>query len=308
MKFDLYHHHHRLQYLFLSKKFQSVVNHVGKSPIDKILILNNLTHIIVVEYTDGVIEKQLCECTFLIRKVIKSIEKSIDIKGKKKIYFKPLYSGNLSQSSKQLLDDYGWDLCSLFPWSYYNANYIPFYEKRKDIRNFVFSNNRKNFTFFGRTNDIIYPKINKSLGSDYAVARSEIKEILDEDDVIKHPSRIKRLENFSKSNNININVVSNVQEGLRSLGHICTSRLLIQPHGVSIRHNIYEGMMLGIPSIIETTSYNTELFSLFQQTNFDENEKIEIVDSVESRNILIDFFETKMTPDAIVDLLLNQLK
>jgi hypothetical protein len=307
MKFDLYHHHHRLQYLFLSKKFQNIINHVGKSPIDKVLVLNNLTHTIVIEYTDGVIEKQLCESTFFAKNVIDTIEKSIDTKGKKKIYFRPLYSDNLSQSLKLMLDDHGWDLCSLFPWSYYAGNYIAFYEKRKDIRNFVFSNNRKNLTFFGRTSDIIYPKIDRNLGTDYPVKRSEIKEIIDEDDIIKHPSRIKRLENFSKSNNVNINVVSNSSEGLQSLNHICNSRLLIQPHGVSVRHNIYEGMMLGIPSIIERTSYNIELFGLFQQINFDENEKIEIIDNVENQNTLINFFETKMTPDAIIDLLIKKV-
>lgn len=308
MKFDLYHHHHRLQYLFLSKKFQDIVNHVGKSPLDKILVLNNSTHTIVIEYTDGVIEKQQCESTFFAKKVIDTIEKTIDTKGKKKIYFRPLYSDHLSKSLKLMLNDYEWDLCSLFPWSYYAGNYITFYEKRKEIRNFVFSNQRKNLTFFGRTNDIVYPKIDKILGTDYPVKRSEIKQTLNEDDVVKHPSRIERLTNFSKSNCVNINVVSNSPEGLESLNHICNSKLLIQPHGVSVRHNIYEGMMLGIPSIIERTSYNIELFGLFQQIDFHENEKIEIFDNVENQNILIDFFETKMTPDAIVDLLFNQLK
>ncbi|NBV29596.1 hypothetical protein EBS02_11410, partial [bacterium] len=67
MKFDLYHHHHRLQYLLLSSRFQSIVNHLDKSPLDKILVLDNPTHTIIVEYTDGVIEKQLRESTFFAK-------------------------------------------------------------------------------------------------------------------------------------------------------------------------------------------------------------------------------------------------
>jgi hypothetical protein len=307
MKFDLYHHHHRLQYLFLSKKFQSIVNHVDKSPLDKILVLNNKSHIIIVEYTDGVIEKQLCESTFFAKKVIDTIEKLFDTNQKKKIYFRPLYSDSLSQSLKLMLNDHGWDLCSLLPWSYYAGNYIAFYEKRKDIRNFVFSNHRKNITFFGRLNEIVYPKIDTKLGSKYPIKRSDVKEILEESDIIKHPSRTDRLNNFSKANNVNINVISNSSEGLQSLNYICNSKVLLQPHGVSVRHNIYEGMMLGIPSIIENTSYNPELFGLFQQISFEENSEIEIIDNVENQNLLIDFFETKMTPDSIVDTLIKNI-
>ena len=88
---------------------------------------------------------------------------------------------------------------------------------------------------------------------------------------------------------------------------MCNSKVLLQPHGVSVRHNIYEGMMLGIPSIIENTSYNPELFGLFQQISFEENSKIEIIDNVENQNLLIDFFETKMTPDAIINLLIDNI-
>lgn len=309
MKFDLYHHHHRLQYLLLSSRFQNMVNHVGKSPLDKILVLNNSTHTVIIEYTDGVIEKQKCESTFFAKSAIESVEKSIDTKGKKKLYFRPLYSETLSNSLKLMLLDHDWELCSLLPWSYYAGNYIAFYEKRKEIRNFVINNeNRKNknLLFFGRLNDIIYPKIDTALGSKYPVKRNEIKAVLAEDDIIKHPSRSERLTKFSNEVGMSINVVANATEGLQTLNHLCNASSLIQPHGVSVRHNIYEGMMLGIPSIIENTSYNPELFELFQQVNFENETQVIDFKNVEHQNLLIDFFETNMIPDAIINKLIKK--
>lgn len=309
MTYDLYHHHHRLQYLTLSSKFQDSTHHAGKSPIDKIMVLIGKSSACVIEYTDGVIDQQEQESTFFASQVLDKVETHFDVSGKKRIYFRPLYSQTLSSSLETMLKERGWSLRGLYPWSYYAGNYIAFLSNRKAIREYVRTQRKEGAFFFGRLHDIAYPKVDVPPGEKYPVKRSESKHVLSSEDFISRPSRRERLKNFAVSHGLNIKIVESSAEGRETIQSIMNASFLLQPHGISVRHNIYEGMLLGIPSIIEKTSYNTELFDNFTQWNFDEGEPpINLGRCNLEGDKLIDVFEMHMTPDAIVASILKEME
>lgn len=80
-----------------------------------------------------------------------------------------------------------------------------------------------------------------------------------------------------------------------------------QPHGVALRHAIYESMALGIPSIIAECSY---LDDITRRCNIIYDG--DLPDLPDRRPDLeqacVEAFETYMTPKAIVDNVLNQLR
>jgi hypothetical protein len=256
----------------LSSLLRNSTSHVGKSPIDKTIVLNCKEYIAVVEYTDGVIEQQERECVHFTNEVIKAVNQSFDTKTKKKFYFKPLYSKSLSSSTELFLSNQDWEFNSIHPWSYYSGNYAAFFHQRNEIRKAIKTESKNEITFFGRFNDSHYSKIDYPLGENenFKTKRSYHSDCLKEEDIVSRPSRKQRIQNFEKAHDVKVKLYENVCEGIETINAMKNAKILLQPHGISVRHNIYEGMMLGINSIVETTSYNPALFNMFHQYSFDE--------------------------------------
>lgn len=321
MKIDLYHDHHRLNYIINSKTIQDNCQRVGNSIIEKTACFVTKASVSVVEYTDGGIEEQNCESTLFPQMVIDKIEKNLSVIGKKKNYFRPLYSKKMSSSLEVMLKDRGWELKTLMPWSYNPDNYMFFYNNRKELRKSIDYKNRENFLFLGSLRDYQYSRHDTTLGTKYPVAHVSIlpKDKITNENFHNHPSRKERISAFEFANQCKVKISSNILPGLSCFHEMKKYSWLVQPHGVGIRHNVYEGMCLGIPSIIEKTSYNPELFSLFPMSTFEKVENpitqrriLEVIENENERvnlsKTLIDFFELHLAPDRIANNLLAQIE
>jgi hypothetical protein len=322
-KTKLYSHHHRFNYIVNSSALQDSTTLAGSCPIDKCMLLADEDYSAVIEYTDGAIELQGQESTSFAKMAITKIQSSgIKLHDKRKFYFRPLYSETLSKSLKEMLHEEGWQLKHIMPWSYYAGNYQYFVNNRKSLREIVFQNkNRKDFLFLGNLDQKFRPcKIDKSLGTKYPVSHCDVLKTFTEENFLDYPNRKTRIINFEKSNNCKVHIESNVAQGSKCFDLMNSFKILVQPHGVSVRHNIYEGMCLGIPSVVEKTSYNKSLFSLLPMSDFSEKpEDISTQEMInkmlhddnymkELREKLITFFEQNMLPDAIVSSIFEQVK
>lgn len=320
-KARLYSHHHRFDYLMRSNVLQDLTVLSGRCPVDKTMLIVGDDYAAVVEYTDGVMEVQGQESTSFAKMTIDKIQKSgIDFDNKRKFYFRPLYSETLSKSLKEMLHEEGWQLKSLMPWSFYAGNYQFFLDNRKSLRDIVHQkSNKKDFLFLGNLQQDLRPcKIDTSFGTKYPVIHCDIVKNLSEKNFISFPSRSQRILNFEKTNNCKVHVKSNVRQGLSCFEAMNEFKLLVQPHGVSVRHNIYEGMCLGIPSVVERTTYNSSLFSMFPMSDFTEKEDTstrERIDKIinddshreDLRQNMIEYFEQNMLPDSIICSLFKQV-
>lgn len=126
----------------------------------------------------------------------------------------------------------------------------------------------------------------------------------DKFDVFDRKKQIAAFQNKIKDNFVNMGKV-NLNKYFST---VLDGTPLFQPTGVGVRHLVWEAMALGIPSILYDTSYlsdeqkkhvviiDNEMSAddIFEKTNKLSSEKI------------IDFFEKTMTPDKIVDHVLNE--
>ena len=81
-----------------------------------------------------------------------------------------------------------------------------------------------------------------------------------------------------------------------------------QPHGNALRHAIYECMALGIPSVIPECSYLDEITRQCNIVYADNKIPVLPDRRPDLEAACIDAFERHMTPKAIVDNVLNQLR
>lgn len=80
-----------------------------------------------------------------------------------------------------------------------------------------------------------------------------------------------------------------------------------QPHGVGLRHSIYECMMLGVPSIIPECSY---LDDITRKCNIIYSGELPVLSNrrIDLEHACVESFEAFMTPQAIVSSVFNQLQ
>lgn len=88
-------------------------------------------------------------------------------------------------------------------------------------------------------------------------------------------------------------------------------KAVFQPHGVGLRHAIYEAMMLGVPSIIPECSYlnaTTREHNVIIPEIVTAKDSIRALDDIDKINCeaMIDAFEHSMTPESIVSNVLSQ--
>lgn len=138
-------------------------------------------------------------------------------KNKRQVYVKPNFSESQSTLITRLLEEENVELYRCHPWSYY-----PAYQFHRDRNSYISS----------------LIEID-----DCAVFAGNIEQNSDRKRFIR-----------SVSNSIDIKVIGNLDPA-RMLSRISRALYCVQPDGVGPRHNIYEAMMIGVPSIIQENSY-----------------------------------------------------
>jgi len=293
-------------------------------------ILNNSPIIIFVgndfniywEYRDGVMDVSPVESCVVLYKIIE------EYGNKPFVYVKPNFSTLKCRNIIKLANENNGVVISSGKWSYGDF-YRKFYKDRVELRKSnVFDKKKRNTVFVGRLRvDRPTPRVVADFSNSqykYPIYRSQIDDLKNSPDdsvsrlqteIQGYPQRPWFVEKLRES--LPVDHIEGLSVDELPAAYL-ESKILFQPHGVGPRHNIYEGMMLGIPSIIPECSY---LDDVTREHNFICSEfmhhiPVEAIKNLldspqlykEKREEIIDIFESNMTHRLLIDRAFNHIE
>jgi hypothetical protein len=282
MKYKLYHHHHRLDYIAECKYSLNNFEYCGKSLHDKTAMIANENNVIIVEYTDGQSVGQ--EDVSFVKNILEYTKYFFDNPKQKIFYVRPACSITAQIDIKNYLKSQNVIFFNCLPWPYTKENYQNLLSHRFELRK----------------------EGKRRLDLPAFIGNTRHNEI--------HSLRRQKLENFYDTYKKQICIFEDSRKA-DYLRVMLTHRVLLQPNGVSVRHNLYEGFLLGTPSIVEKTSYlgnipdNVYIEDDFcVKTQQEYRVKKLLSDNLyftEIRSNAIDFFERNMLPDQIIKSIMD---
>jgi hypothetical protein len=192
---------------------------------------------------------------------------------KRFIYVKPNWSDVKCTQHRAIAQREGIDIVTCAPWSYYDKvmfGDVRAYARRNELRKMVLSRDLR-VKFLGRLTDSRLPVL-KQAQQTYGYAFSINGGLLPQ----------------------------------QYVSEVVSASHCLQPHGIGLRHSIYECMALGVPSIIPESSY---MHATTRHANLVYQKALPILygRSTELEKACIDVYETYMTPEAIVGSVLKRL-
>ena len=285
VKYKVYHSHHRLDYIMQSKFAYSNFKPGGNTPIDKSACLMNSQNLIIIEYTDGVFEGQ--ENPDWAKKTLEAVKKTLNPGDRKIFYVRPACSLVQQKDLRTYLESQGVTLLNCLPWSYNRRGYQDLLGIREEVRK---STNLRPSEpgFIGTVSGTHGP----------------------------HKVRSQKISCFDSKYQTKTRIYTKAWDS-DFIQAVISHRLLLQPVGAGVRHNIYEGFMLGTPSVVEKTTYLSNMPSdIFVIDDFVSDSTCDRISKIltpgdssfeEIRQKAMDFFETRMLPDAIIKDVIDQV-
>lgn len=280
----------------------------GQSPIQKTTIIETKNYNIIWDMTDGIFDCQQPEPVGIMYKYIELY------KNKNFLYVKTNYSAKQCIHHHSLAQENSGFVISCPKFSLYPIA-TKILNNRKEWRKSTKNGNK--IVYAGKDHgpylQPTYYKGNKKFK--YPISWREALQLFNLKDSpqtwedIQYPSRPQQIEHFKKE----------FQDIFIDKGHISASEYLntlregnaiFQPFGTSIRHSVWEAMMLGIPSVMEDISYIQPDMKHLIITYEKKAQKDDILNKMSSinRQEIIDYFESNMTPEKIVQSVLNKAK
>lgn len=285
MKYRVYHSHHRLDYIMQSKYASENFDRGGNTPIDKSACLMSDKSLVIVEYTDGVFEGQ--ENPEWALKTLEAVRKKLHPGDRKVFYVRPACSSIQQRDLRTHLESQGVTLLNCLPWSYNRKGYQDLLGARTEIRK-------------------VSPPRLLTPGFIGAVSAPQGP----------HTLRLKKIGNFDSKYLTKTKIYTSSWDG-DFIKAMLSHRVMLQPVGAGVRHNVYEGFMLGTPSIVEKTLYLSNMpGDVYITDDFSSDFREEKVSRIltpgdsafeEIRQKAIDFFETRMLPDEIIKDIVRQV-
>lgn len=266
------------------------------------------------EYHDGIIDEVDCESVQKLYLCLQNRDKN-----KKMFYVKPNFSKKTCQAFEKIAQNENIKILTCPKWSSYDFTILTckLYEDRKRIRQEHQKHIKNDIMFFGsdtpyhfNVNKIWCEKLGCYITSDDAylfdIVTPISNEIINDRKIILKIAQNLWGNKFSSISGLHPADYVKHLRGQRTP----TPAICFQPHGVGLRHAIYECMMVGIPNIIPENSYlDNHIRScniIFKDLN--ELSSISIERNKDLEDLCIETFETYMTPEAIISNVITQLK
>lgn len=292
--------HSRFRYLLPGlARYASSISH---SAPDKAMFMFGKHYDVYWEYHDGVRDAVPRESTWRLYSVLRAANPQ-----KPWVYVKP----NLSKSTGflALAAERGGHVVTCPKWSYYPA-YESIIGNRKALRSnrsvagpVMFAGSlreqsHENELFFGHPfeHGVAVADAVRERASNLPLPAS----------VVTRPTRADQLASLRKRM-----PVEHV-DGLSPDAYIkklLACEATFQPHGVGIRHGLYEAMALGVPSILPASSYidASQRAGSFVVADDEALTGIDVL-ALPSSDAVIEVFESSMLPDRIVDIAMSAAK
>ena len=293
------------------------------------------------EYRDGVMDVAPVESVVVLYQILELVGNS-----KPFVYVKPNFSPLKCRNIANLAQENNGVVITCPKWSYMTF-YENFYPIRHEIRkSHTFKNKTLDAVFLGRIRTdrptprcvadytderYRYPVYRSQIDflkgapkfkvpdvdpcSISAIERGELDESRKQTEIPDYPQRPWFLKKIRE--HIPVTHIENKTHN-ECLDVYLQSKVQFQPHGVGPRHSIYESMMLGIPSIIPECSYldavtrehNFICSELMHYVPVDDIKNVMESESLytETREKIIDLYETYMTHEAIINSVFNRIE
>lgn len=255
------------------------------------------------EYHDGIFDLVPRESVHTLWQCLQHRDKN-----KKFIYVKPNFSETRCVFHKALVEEVNGALITCPKWSYYE-NVMPYiHQNRHALR----KQNKQPFTitFLGKRQDYTS---DKSMFIDnehpYGVAGVDATlfgKTCDPDPVTYE--RCKELDRVQAFYGDCFFQRTTDAEKVYYSRKLSQTNYSFQPHGVGLRHSVYESIALGTPCIIPEISYLDDITRNCSIIYDGKLPSVEQLIQTDLAQLCIDTYETHMTPEKIVNNVLQQLK
>jgi len=296
---------HRFNYLF--KEFGKLGS-VGNTPIPKTTIIQYPNYNIIMDMTDGIIDE------FNFKETVGILYSYLDLfPNKKYFYVKVNYSPICSSNLDLLASETNGIVLTCGKFSLYPTG-ASLFNNRKELRKGITLKNKVEYSGRDHGKYHMPEDYNGSRKFKYPVSWREAKDYLGLGD--SSTNGWKEL-NFTDRNQQVKNIEEKLGDLFSNLGHVNKDRYVksirdgniqYQPFGTSIRHSTWESMILGVPSLMSPSSYISE--DMKDLIVFDDVSKEEIMEKIStiSKEQVIDYFESNMTPEKILQNLFKKIQ
>lgn len=228
---------------------------IGQTPIPKLMIMDCGTYNIVWDMRDGLgYPSDIQEDAKEHKQYVSKFPNK-----KKYVYVKINYSPTQCKIHHELADKNNGHIITCPSFSLYANTMNQIFNKREELRKKRKPMSDK-IVFVGNPGSFGREKKNKEMKQKYG-------------------------ERFENAGKISVDqYINNI---------LLSNKILYQPHGVGLRHSIYEGMALGIRSIIEPSTYLPHELEKVTMSSY--NEEIET------------YFEENLTPKNILNSVFSQV-
>lgn len=229
------------------------------------------------------------------------------------VYVKPNLSTTRSATHLEFAKSHGFSVLTCPRWSYFNGARL--HDIRHQLREMASRETREDVIKFMGDKKIV--DLDKSVTFDppfsYGLAGCDLSLF----GCAPLPVEIVRSDRFDAIKHARSTWGKKFQEyGILTMGaymqELARTSYVYQPHGVGPRHATYESMMMGRPSVIPENSYLDELTRGSNVIASETLPSYEWISTYANERRLseacIDVYETYMTPNAIVNNVVAQLK